>query len=195
MRPFITLVIAMAFLSFSNVAISEAAMLVAEKATTLDLTSKEGMAVDLLECGIYVLEEGGNSYLVHSKGKLPIPKAAVHIWPDEATAEIETTGVLMGLKLVSMMLANFKSTDKRPVPYQFVDAPSNANRNIDRDFPAEEWVISDSGIHFFIAEKESKITKTIIKKLPTARVIPTSELENGREVILLGSSDICVGKS
>jgi hypothetical protein len=123
--------------------------------------------------------------LVHSKGKLPIPKAAVHVWPDGATAEIETTGTLLGLKLVSMMMANFKSPDKQPVPYHFVDDPSNANRKIDQNYPAEEWVLGDSGTHFFIAENESRITKTLKKKFPKTRLIPTRELGYEHQMILL----------
>jgi hypothetical protein len=171
--------------SWAQIASAEVTLFPDDQETTLDLTSKEGEAVDLLECGLYVLEEDRNFYLVHSKGKLPIPEAAVHVWPDGVLAEVETKGSIFGLELVSMLLVNHKSTDKPPVPYRFNDDPSNANRKIDRMKPAEEWIFADRTMTFFFAEQESRITKTLKKNLPKTRLIPTNELGNEHQMILL----------
>lgn len=184
MNTFVKLLISSIIMCFTQAAIADGALLT-DDTTTLDLTSKEGAAVDLLECGLHVLEEGGNAYLVHSKGKLPIPKLAIHPWPDSVLAEVDTKGTIFGLNLVSMLLANYKSTDKPSVPYSFKYDPSNANRKIDRTRPAEEWIFAYSTTTFFFAEEESKITKTLKKKLPKTRLIPTSELGHEHQMILL----------
>jgi hypothetical protein len=51
-------------------------VLTTDQTATLDLTTKAGASVDLLECNLRVVEENGNLYLLHSKGKLPIPRLA-----------------------------------------------------------------------------------------------------------------------
>jgi len=185
MKQLCSCAITILIICFVQLSWAEVVLLTDDKTTVLDLTSKEGAAVDLFECGLYVQEEGGNSYLVHSKGKLPIPKSAVHVWPNGVLAEVETKGTLLGLKLVSMLLVNHKSTDKPPVPYRFKGDPSNANREIDRKKPAEEWIFADRTMTFFFAEKESTITKTLKAKFPKTRLIPTSELGHEHQMILL----------
>jgi hypothetical protein len=157
--------------------IAEVVLLTDDKTITLDLTSKEGAAVDLLECGLYVLEEGGNTYLVHSKGKLPVPKLAMKRMMDGGLVEVDTKGALQGLKLVSMLLPYSHGYGKFSTPYKFKDS-SDQHGN-------DGNLFSESSMTFFISASESKIASTIKKKLPKAKLIPSKELGNENVVILL----------
>lgn len=177
MRLFIKLFITLSIVSFVQAAIAEVVLLTDDRTTTLDLTSKEGAAVDLFECGLYVLEESGNTYLVHSKGRLPVPKLAMKRMMDDGLVEVDTKGTLLGLKLVSMLLPYSREPGKFSSPYKFKEG-SDRNRGT-------APVFEEGGMHFFVAEREFKIAATIKRKLPKTRFIPTKDLENGSEVILL----------
>ncbi len=178
MKLFIKLFITLSIVSFVQAAIAEVVLLTDDKTTTLDLTSKEGVAVDLFECGLYVLEEGGNAYLVHSKGRLPMPKLAMKRMMDDGLVEVDTKGALLGLKLVSMLLPYSREPGKFPNPYKFEDKPNWNNKSNDR-------VLEDGGMTFFVAERELKIAAILKRKLPKTRFIPSKKLGNENVVILL----------
>lgn len=176
MRLFIKLFIALSIVCFVQAAIAEVVLLTDDKTTTLDLTSKEGAAVDLFECGLYVLEEGGNTYLVHSKGRLLVPKLAMKRMMDDGLVEVDTKGALLGLKLVSMLLPYGRELEKFSNPYKFKD--SSVQHGNDDNF-------SDSNMTFFISASEFKIASTIKKRFRKAKLVPSKELGNENVVILL----------
>lgn len=157
MSTFVKLLIALSIACLAQTAIAEVVLLTDDNTTTLDLTGKEGAAVDLLECGIYVLEENGNTYLVYSKGRLSVPKLAMKRVMDDGKVEVDTTGKLLGLKLVSMLLPYSRESTKFSRPYKFIDSKSQGR--------GEGPIFEDGGMVFFVAESESKVAATLKKYL------------------------------
>lgn len=178
MRLFIKLSVIIAVVCLQQIAYAEDPVLLTQDQTTvLDLTSKEGASVDLLECNLSVLEESGNLYLVHSNGKLPIPRLAVKRMMDDGIVEVDTKGSLLGLKLVSMLLPYSREPGKFSAPYVFKESsvqPRNGGN-----------LFSDSSMTFFISASEFKIASTIKRILPKTKFIPSKNLGNENVVILL----------